>query len=106
MSLTDEELLREQRERAEIEEERLFQLNPAKYIGTWADKWATTTRYSRMEVVPNVWIKATAALHVCMFGITTGIVPARFVGNNVDADTAALIDFVLKDQTFSLFFNL
>ena len=36
--------------------------------------------------------------NIHMFG-NTNIVPARFRGNDVDAETAALIDYAVKDLT-------
>jgi hypothetical protein len=55
-----------------------------------------------MEVVPNAWIKETAALHIRMFG-NTHIVPTRFKGNDVDAETAELIDYAVSDLSTSMF---
>ena len=105
---TDEEyayaqtLLHQKWKDAEIDEKGKYQRNKREYLRMLAVKWAATPRHHLMEVLPNAWIREMAALHIRMFG-NTNIVPARFKGNDVDAETEELIGAVVKDLSRDIF---
>jgi len=97
-----QKLLQQEWKDAETDENDKFQHNKGAYLRMFAVKWAATPPYNRMEVPPIAWIRETAALHIRMFR-DTNIVPARFRGNDVDAETVALIDYAVKDLTWDRF---